>query len=66
MNFLPFSSPDIGEEEIDEVIDSLRSGWITTGPKAKRFESDFVDFLGDHSLESITVNSALCYVCNRC
>ncbi len=39
--FLPFSPPYIGEEEIAEVVDSLRSGWITTGPKTKRFEQEF-------------------------
>ena len=43
--FLPFALPDIGEEEIAEVVDTLRSGWVTTGPKAKRFEADFVAFL---------------------
>lgn len=32
---IPFSPPDITEEEINEVIDTLRSGWITTGPKTK-------------------------------
>ncbi len=58
MDFLAFALPEIGNEEIDEVIDSLRSGWVTTGPKAKRFESDFVKFLGDNSLEAIAVNSA--------
>ena len=40
-SFLPFALPDIGEEEIAEVVDTLRSGWITTGPKARRFEQDF-------------------------
>ena len=40
------AQPDIGEEEIAEVADTLRSGWITTGPKAKRFEEDFTAFLG--------------------
>jgi dTDP-4-amino-4,6-dideoxygalactose transaminase len=39
--FLPFSIPTIGEEEINEVVDSLKSGWITTGPKVKRFEEAF-------------------------
>ncbi len=38
---LPFSKPSIGEEEIAEVVDCLRSGWITTGPKTARFESEF-------------------------
>lgn len=56
--FLPFALPEIGEEEIGEVIDTLRSGWITTGPKAARFESEFAKFLGDASLHCIAVNSA--------
>jgi dTDP-4-amino-4,6-dideoxygalactose transaminase len=56
--FLPFALPDIGEEEIAEVVDTLRSGWITTGPKAKRFEEAFTQYLGDASLQSIAVNSA--------
>jgi dTDP-4-amino-4,6-dideoxygalactose transaminase len=39
--FLPFSIPTIEEEEIGEVVDSLQSGWITTGPKVKKFEDEF-------------------------
>lgn len=39
--FLPFSPPTIGDEEIAEVVDTLRSQWITTGPKTKRFETEF-------------------------
>ncbi len=35
---IPFSPPDIGESEINEVVDTLKSGWITTGPKTKKFE----------------------------
>lgn len=54
--FLPFALPDIGEEEINEVLDSLRSGWLTTGPKTKRFEEDFAAFVGE--VESVAVNSA--------
>ncbi|OYT89669.1 MAG: UDP-4-amino-4,6-dideoxy-N-acetyl-beta-L-altrosamine transaminase [Burkholderiales bacterium PBB6] len=56
--FLPFALPEIGEEEINEVVDTLRSGWVTTGPKARRFEQAFTEFLGDPSLQSIAVNSA--------
>ena len=37
---IPFSPPDISEEEINEVIDALKSGWITTGPKTKKLEKD--------------------------
>jgi dTDP-4-amino-4,6-dideoxygalactose transaminase len=55
--FLPFALPDIGEEEIAEVVDSLRSGWVTTGPKAKQFEADFAAYLGG-SVQSVAVNSA--------
>lgn len=44
--FLPFSIPTIGDEEINEVVDSLRSGWITTGPKVKRFEEAFKEYTG--------------------
>ena len=54
-NFLPFALPDIGEEEIAEVADSLRSGWLTTGPKTKRFEDEFAAYLGvEHA---VAVNS---------
>ena len=56
--FLPFALPEIGEEEIAEVVDSLRSGWVTTGPKAKRFEADFAAYLGGGDLQAISVNSA--------
>lgn len=44
-DFLPYALPSIGDEEISEVVDSLRSGWITTGPKAKRFERDFATYV---------------------
>jgi len=53
--FLPFSLPAIGEEEIAEVADSLRSGWITTGPKTRRFEEEFREYIG--AKHAIAVNS---------
>ena len=56
-NFLPFALPEIGEEEIAEVVSSLRSSWVTTGPKTKQFESDFVEYVGG-GLEAVAVNSA--------
>jgi dTDP-4-amino-4,6-dideoxygalactose transaminase len=46
MRQIPFHRPSIGPDEENEVIDTLRSGWITTGPKAKRFESEFAKHLG--------------------
>jgi dTDP-4-amino-4,6-dideoxygalactose transaminase len=44
--FIPYSPPCLGEEEIAEVVDTLRSAWITTGPKTKRFEEQFAAALG--------------------
>jgi dTDP-4-amino-4,6-dideoxygalactose transaminase len=43
--FLPFSPPDIGEEEIAAVVDTLRSGWVTSGPKSRQFAQDFAAFV---------------------
>jgi dTDP-4-amino-4,6-dideoxygalactose transaminase len=54
---VPFALPDIGEEEVAEVVRVLRSGWITTGQQAKRFEEEFAQYLGG-GLECIAVNSA--------
>ena len=54
--FLPFSPPLLGEDEINEVIDTLRSAWITTGPKVRRFEQEFAAFIG--SMAALAVSSA--------
>ncbi|MBX3637656.1 MAG: DegT/DnrJ/EryC1/StrS aminotransferase family protein [Rubrivivax sp.] len=56
--FLPFALPEIGDDEIAEVVDTLKSGWVTTGPKARRFEADFAAFLGEPGLHCVAVNSA--------
>lgn len=56
-SFIPFALPDINDDEINEVLDSLRSGWLTTGPKTKRFEEDFAAFM-EKGCEAIAVNSA--------
>ena len=56
--FIPFALPDIGDDEIAEVVDTLKSGWITTGPKTRRFEDDFSAFLGEAGLHAMAVNSA--------
>src|SRR5581483_10646455 len=45
-DFLTFGRPEIGEAEIAEVLDSLRSGWVGTGPKVHRFESMLSEYLG--------------------
>lgn len=61
-SFLPFSPPSIGAEEIDEVIDTLRSGWLTTGPKAKRFEEEFCSFVGADSALALNSCTAAVHV----
>lgn len=53
---IPFSPPDIGEEEIAEVVDTLKSGWITTGPKTKLFESEIAKLCGTN--KAVCLNSA--------
>ena len=55
--FLPFAAPMVGDDEINEVVDTLRNGWLTTGPKVQRFEAEFSAWLGG-GVESISVNSA--------
>jgi len=55
--FLPFALPDIGDEEIAEVVESLRSGWLTTGPKTRQFEKDFAAYLGSE-VEAVAVSAA--------
>lgn len=56
MRNIPFSPPDITEEEINEVVDTLRSGWITTGPKTKLFEKNIAEYC--NTPKSVTMNSA--------
>jgi perosamine synthetase len=46
MSFLPFHIPEIGEEEVHSVVETLRSGWLTTGPKVKKFEEEFAAYTG--------------------
>jgi dTDP-4-amino-4,6-dideoxygalactose transaminase len=57
LRHIPFALPDVGEDEITEVVESLRSGWLTTGPKTKRFEAQFAEFIGGGA-EAIAVSSA--------
>lgn len=54
---IPFSPPDISEEEIQEVAEALRSGWITTGPKTKEFEKHIAEYCGNTSKRAVCLNS---------
>ncbi len=51
---IPFHKPYITEDEIAEVLDSLRSGWLTMGPKTVRFEGEFRDYLGARNAVSVS------------
>jgi perosamine synthetase len=53
--FLPFHIPEIGTEEIRSVVETLQSGWLTTGEKVKKFEADFAKYVGSN--HAIAVNS---------
>jgi dTDP-4-amino-4,6-dideoxygalactose transaminase len=53
--FLPFARPSISEEELEAVVDSLKSGWLTTGPKTREFEEEFANYVG--AKHAIAVNS---------
>ena len=53
---IPFSPPDITDAEIAEVVDTLRSGWITTGPKTKLFEKQVAEYC--HTSKAVCLNSA--------
>src|SRR5262245_54374369 len=59
-SFLPFGAPVIGEEEIEEVVATLRSGWIGTGPKCWRFESQIAEYVAaKHAVTSSSCTAAL-------
>jgi perosamine synthetase len=52
---IPFYKPSIGQPEIEEVVDCLKTGWLTTGPKTKQFEAEFARYI--HSTHAVAVNS---------
>jgi dTDP-4-amino-4,6-dideoxygalactose transaminase len=54
-DFLPIARPDISDDEIAEVVDTLRSGWLTMGPKTQQFEREFAASVG--AREAVSVNS---------
>lgn len=55
MRQIPFSPPDITEEEINAVADAMRSGWITTGPRTKQFEQEIAEYC--HTKRAVCLNS---------
>ena len=53
---LPFARPDIDEDDIAAVVDAMRSGWVTTGPRVREFEAAFAQYLGVR--HAVALNSA--------
>lgn len=58
MKPIQFSPPDISQKEIDEVVDTLKSGWITTGPKTKLFEKKIAEYCGTNKAVCLNSNTA--------
>src|SRR5262249_10021154 len=63
--WLPYHRASIGDAEIAEVLDTLRSGWITTGPKTKRFEREFADRLGVPDALAVSSGTAALHLALR-
>jgi dTDP-4-amino-4,6-dideoxygalactose transaminase len=56
--YIPFGLPEIGEEEIDEVTATLRSGWLTTGERTSQFEREFQAYVGSNSALAVSSGTA--------
>ena len=66
MDFLPFTRPSISEDSIAAVVDVLRSGWITTGPKASAFEAALSAYVGGRPVRvASSATAALEAACRR-
>ena len=60
--FIPFHIPSVGEDEIQEVVATLRSGWLTTGPRTQRFEEEFRNYVGAHHALAVNSGTAALHV----
>ena len=56
--FIPFHAPEIGDAEINSIVETLRSGWLTTGQKVKRFEADFARYVGCSHVVAVNSGTA--------
>src|SRR6266850_3021276 len=59
---LPFSRPFVGDEEIDEAVAVLRSGWLTSGPRVQRFEREFASYVGSAHAAAVSSCTAALHV----
>ena len=57
-SFIPFHRPEIGEEEIDEVVGTLRSGWLTTGVRTEQFQNEFQSYIGARHVLALNSGTA--------
>jgi UDP-4-amino-4-deoxy-L-arabinose-oxoglutarate aminotransferase len=57
-SFIPFNLPAVGEEEIEEVIATLRSGWLTTGSRTAQFEEEFRAYVGSKYALAVNTGTA--------
>ena len=64
-SFLPFCVPDIGEGEIAEVVLTLKSGWITTGPRTMEFERLFAQYVGSRHAIAVSSCTAALHIAAR-
>ena len=60
---VPYSLPTIEQDEIDEVVSTLRSGWLTTGPRTAQFEAEFKRYVA--APHALAVNSATAGSCTK-
>jgi len=60
--FIPFSRPTIDDDMINEVVDSLKSGWLTTGPKVEKFENLFSDYVEHKNVVSLSTGTAALHI----
>ena len=51
--FLPFSPPLVGDEEVAGVVASIRAGWLTTGPRVATFQSRFAEYVGARAVRMV-------------
>ena len=65
-NFLPFGDPDIGKDEINEVVECLKSGWLGTGPRVKEFEVLFAQYKDIKNALAVNSCTAAIYLALKC
>jgi len=63
---IPFAKPDIGKKEIDAVVEVLKSGWLTTGPKVRELEEAFAEYVGAHYAIAVDSGTSALFLSLKC